>query len=183
MSDFGSAGCLIHVLERRGRRLLIETIIVFAIGFLTAALLALLMIPGLSRRAERLARRRLEARLPTSASQISAERDLLRAELAVQARRVEMKEQNIAQEHAANLLELGKRDVEIASVSAELIGDFTKSLNFAGGACRSYRFNTQTLATLEDTSTSLSQTRHELAQREAALAALQRGAPNASGDR
>ena len=81
---------------------------VFAIGFLTAALLALLILPGLSRRAERLARRRVEARLPTSVSQIAAERDLLRAELAVQARRVEMKAEGLAKEHAANMLELGQ---------------------------------------------------------------------------
>jgi hypothetical protein len=62
---------------------LIEAAMVFAIGFLTASLIALLTVPALSRRAERLARRRIEAQFPTSFAEIAAERDHLRAQMAV----------------------------------------------------------------------------------------------------
>ena len=41
---------------------MIEAAMLFGVGFLVAALLALLVLPALSRRAERLARRRVEAR-------------------------------------------------------------------------------------------------------------------------
>ncbi len=145
---------------------------VFTIGFLTAAMLALLILPGLSRRAERLARRRVEARLPTSVSQIAAERDQLRAELAVEARRIEIKAESIAQEHAASLLELGRRDVQIASVEAELA---TRSESLAALETEHAALivsDAGTRATLEQTSATLAETQRDLSEKEAALSDL-----------
>jgi hypothetical protein len=61
----------------------IETVMIAAIGFLAAALLALLIIPAVNARAERFARRRVEAQFPLSISELTAEKDHLRAEFAV----------------------------------------------------------------------------------------------------
>ena len=155
---------------------------VFAIGFLTAALLALLILPGLSRRAERLARRRVEARLPTSVAQIAAERDLLRAELAVEARRIEMKAKSIAQEHAADLLELGKRDVEIASVERDLRRRSQASQLWRRSTPPDRLEHHRRAPRWSETSTALSQTRHDLAEREAALSTLSARPPGASSE-
>src|SRR6478752_6222249 len=94
---------------------------VFALGFLTAALLALLVLPALSRRAERLARRRVEARLPMSMAEIAAERDHLRAEIAVEARRIELKAEAAAKVRADDMAELGRRAVLIADLQGDVV--------------------------------------------------------------
>ena len=59
------------------------------LGFLCATLLALAAVPALARRAERLARKRAEAAFPLSLAEIAADRDHLRAELALRARTLE----------------------------------------------------------------------------------------------
>ena len=64
---------------------------IFALGFFVAGLLALLFLPAVQRRAARLAARRLEMQLPLSMDEIVAERDQLRAEFAVERRRIEQK--------------------------------------------------------------------------------------------
>jgi hypothetical protein len=67
----------------------IESVMVFALGFLAAALISLLIIPAVNARAERLARRRAEALFPMSISELTAEKDHLRAEFAVLQRKLE----------------------------------------------------------------------------------------------
>ena len=68
---------------------MVETVMIFALGFLAATLIALLIVPALNARAERLARRRAEAMFPLSISELTAEKDHLRAEFAVLQRRIE----------------------------------------------------------------------------------------------
>jgi chromosome segregation ATPase len=62
---------------------MIELLLVFSLGFLVAALIWLMALPVLWRRAVRLTTRRLEQSLPISANEIEAEHDRLRAEHAV----------------------------------------------------------------------------------------------------
>ena len=69
----------------------VEQMMFFALGLLTALLFTLGMVPALSRRAMRLARRKLELQLPLSPAEILAERDQLRADFAVQMRISEQK--------------------------------------------------------------------------------------------
>ena len=63
---------------------MVETAMIFALGFLAATLIALLIIPAINARADRLARRRAEALFPLSISELTAEKDHLRADFAVQ---------------------------------------------------------------------------------------------------
>lgn len=75
----------------------------FALGFLTAGLLMLVLGPALWRRAVRLTRRSVEATSPMTLSEARAARDQLRAEYAVKTRRLELgaeglKERMIRQE-------------------------------------------------------------------------------------
>jgi hypothetical protein len=70
---------------------MIEPIMYFGIGFLAAALLCLLFLPAVHNRAVRLTMKRLEASIPLSLAEVRADKDQLRAEFAISARRLEMK--------------------------------------------------------------------------------------------
>src|ERR1700730_11091102 len=93
---------------------------VFALGFLAAGLIALAAAPAFWRRAIRLSTRRLEMQLPLSPEEIRAGRDLLRAEFAVERRRLEQKAEALNHLHAADMAELGRRAAIIAAQDADL---------------------------------------------------------------
>ncbi len=79
---------------------LIEQAMIFMLGVLVAGLLALLVLPAYARRAARLARRDIEARLPLTLEDFSAQRDAIRARFAAEAARLEMKAERLAEELA-----------------------------------------------------------------------------------
>ena len=87
-----------------------------AIGFLAAALIALLIIPAVNARAERLARRRVEALFPLSISELTAEKDHLRAEFAVTQRRLERKAEEALAAKRQDMEELGRRAVRVEAL-------------------------------------------------------------------
>ncbi len=92
-----------------------------ALGFLVAGLIALAAAPLFWRRAIRLSTRRLEMQLPLSPEEILAGRDLLRAEFAVECRRLEQKAEALNLVHAADMTELGRRAAIIAGQDAGLL--------------------------------------------------------------
>ncbi|KQO76771.1 MAG: hypothetical protein ACAH20_01855 [Methylobacteriaceae bacterium] len=94
---------------------------IFGLGFLLASLCALTILPTVSARASRLARRRIEATLPVSVSEVVAERDHLRAEFAVVQRRLERKAEAIAARRHADMAAIGTRTMETeAAVAARI---------------------------------------------------------------
>jgi hypothetical protein len=93
----------------------------FALGFFVASLIALAAAPAFWRRAIRLSTRRLEMQLPLSPEEILAGRDLLRAEFAVERRRLEKKAEALNLVHAADMTELGRRAAIIAGHDASLL--------------------------------------------------------------
>src|SRR5208282_4259836 len=94
---------------------------IFALGFLAASLIALAIAPAFWQRAIRLSTRRLEMLLPLSPEEILAGRDLLRAEFAVEQRRLEQKADDLNRIHAADRVELGQRAAIIAAQEANLL--------------------------------------------------------------
>lgn len=99
---------------------MVETVMFFALGFLAATLIALLIIPAINQRADRLARRRAEALFPMSIAELTAEKDHLRAEFAVHQRRIERKaEEALAVKHQS-MEELGRRAMRIESLDSTL---------------------------------------------------------------
>lgn len=92
---------------------------IFALGFFVSTLLGLMIVPALNERADRLARRRVEAQLPASVAELNAERDMLRAELAVRERRIEQRLATIREKQAADMAELGRRMTRIATLTDE----------------------------------------------------------------
>jgi chromosome segregation ATPase len=112
----------------------VESVMIFALGFLAATLIALLIIPAINARADRLARRRAEALFPLSISELTAEKDHLRAEFAVMQRRIERRaEEALAVKHHA-MDELGRRAVRIDQLETDVaerdaaIGDLQADL-------------------------------------------------------
>ncbi|MDI6027236.1 hypothetical protein QBK99_13645 [Corticibacterium sp. UT-5YL-CI-8] len=69
---------------------MIQYVLLFVLGFLSALLLALLVAPALWRRAVRLTRSRLESTLPMTMAEIQADKDAVRADYAMAVRRLEM---------------------------------------------------------------------------------------------
>ena len=69
---------------------MIEPIMYLAIGFLVSMLFGLMIVPLVHNRAVRLTTRRMEAATPLSMAEIQADKDQLRAEFAMSARRLEM---------------------------------------------------------------------------------------------
>src|SRR3954468_19170473 len=93
---------------------------IFALGFLTAALFALVILPALNARAERLARRRVEAQFPLSITELTAEKDHLRAEFAVMQRRIERKAEEAQAVKYQSMEELGRRAMRIEALETTL---------------------------------------------------------------
>lgn len=91
-----------------------------ALGFLSASLLALSALPALSRRADRLARRRAETAFPLSLAEIAADRDHLRAEQALRERVLEQKAEGDFAAKASAMSELGRRDMTIGRLETDL---------------------------------------------------------------
>ena len=101
---------------------MIDIGIYVVLGFLLASLLALMVAPAFWRRAVRLTRRRVESTMPMSAADIQADKDQLRAEFAIELRRVEVALEKAKDKAARELVESNKRRVEIAEITTDLEG-------------------------------------------------------------
>ncbi len=99
---------------------MIEMIMYFGIGFLAAALIALLFFPLVHNRAVRLTMRRLEAATPLTIAEIRADKDQLRAEFAMATRRLEMNVEQMKAKTTAQLAELGKKNDALNQLRKEL---------------------------------------------------------------
>ena len=84
----------------------------FALGLATAGLLALMIAPVLWRRAVRLTRARIEHAVPANLAEIQADKDQLRAEFAMSARRLETTVEKLRQKASEQLVDINqKRDL------------------------------------------------------------------------
>jgi chromosome segregation ATPase len=98
----------------------IEQAIYFGLGCVVAGLLALSFTPVLWARALRLTRQRLQVQIPVSMQEILADRDHLRAGFAVAARALEQDMELVRASKAADMSELGRRAVQIFTLSQQL---------------------------------------------------------------
>jgi chromosome segregation ATPase len=99
---------------------MIESIMYFGIGFLVSALIGLLFIPAVHNRAVRLTVKRLEGSTPLSITEIRADKDQLRAEFAMSARRLEMRIEKLKAQTTTQLADLGKKTDIINQLKKEL---------------------------------------------------------------
>src|SRR6202142_3498875 len=99
---------------------MIEPIMYLAIGFLLSMLCGLMILPLVHNRAVRLTTRRLEAATPLSMAEIQADKDQVRAEFAMSARRLEMSVDKLKHRTTSQLAELGKKSDAINRMKLEL---------------------------------------------------------------
>ncbi len=99
---------------------MVEPIMYLAIGFLVSMLLGLMILPLVHNRAVRLTTRRMEAATPLSMAEIQADKDQLRAEFAMSARRLEMSVEQLKNKSTSQLAELGKKTDAINRMKLEL---------------------------------------------------------------
>lgn len=100
-----------------GRTAVIQTALFFILGFLCAVFLALMVAPAIWRRAVTLTRRRIEASVPLTMDEIQADKDRLRVEFAMTARKLEMSAAALKEKAAAQAVELDRRHDELARLA------------------------------------------------------------------
>jgi hypothetical protein len=99
---------------------MIELIMYFGVGFLVASLLGLVVISLVHNRAVRLTERRLEGAIPVSMVEIQANKDALRAEFAMSARRLEITVERLKAKVTSQLGEIARKTEAINRLKAEL---------------------------------------------------------------
>jgi hypothetical protein len=92
----------------------------FAMGFLSACLLIVIVIPLVHARAVRLTTRNVMAAVPLSLVEVEAGKDLLRAEFAMSRYRLERRMEAMRTRATDQCAEIGRKSAEIARLEAEL---------------------------------------------------------------
>ncbi len=98
---------------------MIDALLFGALGFLIGCLLALALASPLWNRAVKLTTRRLEATMPMTLNDIQADKDQLRAEFAIELRKVEVALDKAREKAARELIEANKRRAEISALNTD----------------------------------------------------------------
>lgn len=104
---------------------MVQPILFFALGFLCAGFIAMVVAPAFWRRAVNLTRKRIEASSPLTLEEIQADKDRIRAEAAMSIRRLEMSGEAARDRLATQLVEINRRREEIKALIAERDGQVT----------------------------------------------------------
>lgn len=105
---------------KESKALMIEWFMFGALGFFLGCLLGLMLAPPLWNRAVKLTTRRLEATMPMTLAEIQADKDQIRADFAIQLRKVEVALEKSKERAARELIEANKRRVEIQKLNGSL---------------------------------------------------------------
>lgn len=97
----------------------ILNIMYFAIGFLAAGLLALMIMPSVWHRAVRLTKTRIEAATPMTLNEFRADKDQLRAEFALSTRRLEKNVDTLRTRLADQLTDINQKKTDLAQLKVE----------------------------------------------------------------
>jgi chromosome segregation ATPase len=98
---------------------LIEALMFYALGVLSAGILALIVAPPLWRRAVRLTRRHIEQTMPMTRAEIQAEKDQIRAAFAVSARRLDSTIERLESQVTEQLIDINRKREIISHLTAE----------------------------------------------------------------
>ncbi|SDA80373.1 hypothetical protein [Mesorhizobium qingshengii] len=98
---------------------MVQSFLFFALGFLCAGFLALMVAPAIWRRAVALTRKRIEASIPLTQTEIQADKDRIRAEFAMSARRLEMSVKALREKTAEQLVEINRGHEALKGLAVE----------------------------------------------------------------
>jgi chromosome segregation ATPase len=96
-----------------------QSSLVFVLGFLSAGFIALIVAPMAWRRAVALTKKRIEASVPLTLTEIQADKDRMRAEFAMATRRLEINFKNFREKAAAQIVEINRNREELKQLMAE----------------------------------------------------------------
>jgi hypothetical protein len=99
--------------------MVIENVMYFVLGVLVAGLLALMVVPAVWNRAVRLTKKRIEAATPMTMAEFRADKDQLRAEFAVNTRRLEMNIEALRRRLADQLRDINRNRTELGGIKTE----------------------------------------------------------------
>ena len=99
---------------------MIQSVLLFTLGFLCAGFLALMVAPAIWRRAVALTRHRIEASVPLTLNEIQADKDRMRAEFAMSTRRLEMSVKSFRDKANTQVAEIGRNREELKHLGAEI---------------------------------------------------------------
>ncbi|MBZ9794795.1 hypothetical protein [Mesorhizobium sp. ES1-4] len=98
---------------------MVQSVLFFALGFLCAGFLALMVTPAIWRRAVALTRRRIEASIPLTQAEIQADKDRIRAEYAMSTRRLEVNVKMLREKVAEQLVEINRGREALKGLAVE----------------------------------------------------------------
>lgn len=98
---------------------MVQSVLFFALGFLCAGFLALILAPAIWRRAVALTRKRIEASIPLTQAEIQADKDRIRAEFAMSTRRLEMNVKALREKAAEQLVEINRGREALKGLAVE----------------------------------------------------------------
>ncbi|TPJ17619.1 hypothetical protein FJW04_08675 [Mesorhizobium sp. B2-7-3] len=98
---------------------MVQSVLFFALGFLCAGFLALMVAPAVWRRAVALTRRRIEASIPLTQAEIQADKDRIRAEYAMTTRRLEINVKTLREKAAEQLVEINRGREALKALAVE----------------------------------------------------------------
>jgi len=169
----------------------IENIIYFALGFFIAALLAIMILPRVYKRAVRLTQRRIESNKPVTTAEILADKDQLRADFALSTRKLEMNTENLRTKLSEKLAQISSFKNENAILRKNFTTQITEiaELNEVKKITKTKVFNLEKQVTdlsqrlrMRERELSEVKTRVSLLSQEAELKAKHINSPNATKD-
>lgn len=144
---------------------MVQSLLIFAFGFLAAALLAFMIAPAIWRRAVYLTRRRIDSSLPLSIGELNAEKDALRAEHAMALRRVELRFAKLRENDTLQKTAVADRDERIRSLEADLAESTVRGQSLDSRIADLENTLGERKTELSETSIDLESTRAELSVR------------------
>jgi len=97
----------------------IESMMYFALGALASALVMLMIMPAIWRRAVRLTKKRIEAATPITMAEFRADKDQLRAEFALSTRRLEMNVEQLRKRLSEQVNDFSRKKNDFAQLKGE----------------------------------------------------------------
>jgi chromosome segregation ATPase len=97
----------------------IESMMYFALGALASALVMLMIMPAIWRRAVRLTKKRIEAATPITLAEVRADKDQLRAEFALSTRRLEMNVEALRKRLSEQLGDVSRKRTDLVALKGE----------------------------------------------------------------
>ena len=98
---------------------MVQSVLLFALGFLAAVFLAFLFAPAIWQRAVHLTKKRIEASVPLTLNEVQADKDQQRAEFALSTRKLEINVKSLKEKVATQQIEVTRVNQELSLMSKE----------------------------------------------------------------